>query len=112
ETLINIIEDKDNHWFIIGNGFSELPLTGIWNKKCYSIIIDRINIDAKKNHWLIDYKTGTHRGGDVNKFINDEVVRYQGQLEKYATIYKNYCGVMPTVALYFPNLKKLQLVEF
>ncbi|MEC7859744.1 MAG: 3'-5' exonuclease, partial [Pseudomonadota bacterium] len=110
ETLINIIEDKDNHWFIIGNGFSELPLTGIWNKKCYSIIIDRINIDAKKNHWLIDYKTGTHRGGDVNKFINDEVVRYQGQLEKYATIYKNYCGVMPTVALYFPNLKKLQLV--
>ena len=112
ETLINIIEDKDNHWFIIGNGFSELPLTGIWNKKCYSIIIDRINIDAKKNHWLIDYKTGTHRGGDVNKFINDEVARYQGQLEKYATIYKNYCGVMPTVALYFPNLKKLQLVEF
>jgi len=112
ETLINIIEDKDNHWFIIGNGFSELPLTGIWNKRCYSVIIDRINIDAKENHWLIDYKTGTHRGGNVNKFINDEVVRYQGQLEKYATIYKNYSGIMPTVALYFPNLKKLQLIDF
>ncbi len=111
ETLINIIEDKNNHWFLTGDGFSELPLTGIWKNKCYSIIIDRININSDNQHWLIDYKTGTHQGSGIEEFLNEEVIRYKEQLEKYATIYRNYCGTTPKVGLYYPNLKILQHVD-
>ena len=107
----NTIEDKAHHEMILDNGFSELALTGIWSNKRYSIIIDRVHIDKDKQHWIIDYKTGTHEGGFLSEFINSEVVRYKDQLSKYAEIYANYSGFQPKVALYFPNLKTLRVVE-
>ena len=107
----NTIEDKAHHEMILDNGFSELALTGIWSNKRYSIIIDRVHIDKDKQHWIIDYKTGTHEGGFMSEFINSEVVRYKDQLSKYAEIYANYSGFQPKVALYFPNLKTLRVVE-
>jgi len=107
----SIIEDTLHHKIILGEGFSELALTGIWDNKRYSVVIDRIHIDRDKQHWVIDYKTGTHEGSFLSEFIDSEVVRYKDQLSKYAEIYKNYSGFQPKVALYFPSLKTLRVVE-
>ena len=30
-----------------------------------SIVIDRVRIDDEGTHWVVDYKTGTHEGGDL-----------------------------------------------
>ena len=107
----NVIEDKVNHEIILSEGSSELPLTGIWENKRYSIIIDRVYIDKNKQHWIIDYKTGNHEGGRLSDFIDSEAIRYKDQLTKYAAIYKNYSGHYPNTALYFPNLKILHLLD-
>ena len=67
----------------------------------------RINIDDEGNHWLIDYKTGTHEGGGIEDFIKEEIKRYRTQLEKYAEIYEAYSNIKPIVRLYYPNLSQL-----
>ena len=76
----------------------------------------RVKLDALVNESetsarVIDYKTGTHEGSFLSEFIDSEVVRYKDQLSKYAEIYKNYSGFQPKVALYFPSLKTLRVVE-
>tara|TARA_B110000881_G_scaffold221694_1_gene253700 strand:- start:16839 stop:20222 length:3384 start_codon:yes stop_codon:yes gene_type:complete len=111
QAMTNVIEDKKNHQIILSEGFSELPLTGVWENKHYSIIIDRVHIDENNQHWIIDYKTGNHEGGRLSDFIDSEAIRYKDQLTKYAAIYKNYSGLHPKTALYFPNLKILHLTE-
>jgi len=106
-TLSNVIQDKKNHWIFLGDGYSEIPLTGIYQGRVESIIIDRVNIDENGNHWVIDYKTGSHDGSDTEGFIENEIIRYKPQLEKYEYMYKVYSGQVPKLALYYPNLKQL-----
>jgi hypothetical protein len=48
----------------------------------------------------VDYKTGEHRGGSVDAFLDAERERYKAQLDEYA---KAMQGARP--ALYFPLLK-------
>ena len=109
-TITNIIEDRVNHEYILGRGYSELPITGLWNDERHSIIIDKIYIDDQDQHWVIDYKTSTHEGGRLSDFVTSEIERYSDQLNKYAKIYENFSECKPKVALYFPNFKLLKVV--
>ena len=109
-TITNIIEDSANHEYILGRGYSELPITGLWNDERHSIIIDKIYIDDQDQHWVIDYKTSTHEGGRLSDFVTSEIERYSDQLNKYAKIYENFSECKPKVALYFPNFKLLKVV--
>jgi len=45
------------------------------------IIIDRTFIDEGGTRWIVDYKTGSHAGGDLEAFLDREVERYREQLE-------------------------------
>ena len=108
--IINISEDEANHKYILGKGFSELPITGLWNNERHSIIIDKLYIDDEDQHWIIDYKTSTHEGSRLSEFIASEIERYSDQLNKYAVIYQNFSQKKPRVALYFPNFKLLKRV--
>ncbi len=36
--------------------------------------------------WIVDYKTGTHGGGDLEQFLDREQERYRKQLEQYAAL--------------------------
>ena len=55
--------------------------------------------------WIVDYKTGDHRGGAVDEFLDREQERYAPQLERYAQLVKlQYPGEI-RLGLYFPLLQ-------
>ena len=68
-------------------------------------IIDRSFIDADGTRWIIDYKTASHEGGDLNKFLAEEEKRHAPQLERYARLLAALEPNRPIrTALYFPLL--------
>ncbi len=104
--LNGIMSDEKGRWIIEGDGHAELALTGQFEHAIESVILDRVRIDDNGEHWIIDYKTSTHEGGNLQGFLNAEIERYTPQLEKYAAIYGAYSGKQPRCALYFPLLKE------
>ncbi|MEW6688562.1 MAG: 3'-5' exonuclease, partial [Pseudomonadota bacterium] len=49
-----------------------------------SMRIDRYIEDAKGVKWVVDYKTSTHEGGGLEKFLDEQRERYAAQLDAYA----------------------------
>ncbi len=74
-----------------------------------NIAIDRTFVDDENVRWIIDFKTGSHEGGDVDAFLDNERKRYAAQLETYATILSamEVASSETTIklGLYFPMLK-------
>jgi len=48
------------------------------------IVLDRTFVDETGVRWVVDYKTGTHTGGGLESFLDEEQRRYRPQLERYA----------------------------
>jgi len=104
--LDGVRSDEKGRWILEGDGRAEFALTGLFEGEIESVILDRVRIDENGEHWIIDYKTSSHEGGNLPGFLNAEVERYTAQLEKYAAIYGAYSGKQPRCALYFPLLKE------
>lgn len=102
----SMLDDEKGRWILHGEGHAELGLSGIKDGSVVSIVIDRVRIDEQGNHWIIDYKTSTHEGGNLEGFLSVEADRYKPQLERYASIYSDWAQVDVKCALYFPLLKK------
>ncbi len=100
------IADEKGRWLIDGPGEAELALSGVYAGEVTSIILDRIRIDDDGVHWIVDYKTSTHEGGNLQSFIDAEVTRYTPQLEKYQQLYRAYSNADVRCALYFPLLQE------
>ena len=108
--LYGILNDSKGQWLLYGEGNTELAITGLWKNKIESIIIDRVRVDEAGTHWIIDYKTSTHEGGNLEGFLNQEVQRSRAQLEKYAGLYRYLTDSPIRTALYFPLLQKFREV--
>lgn len=71
-----------------------------------SLILDRTFVENGVR-WIIDYKTSSHGGGDLEGFLKNEEKRYKDQLQAY----KNAVGLTESrpikTALYFPLLDEL-----
>ena len=104
--LDGVRKDEKGRWILDGDGHTEFALTGQFEGNIESIILDRVRIDENGDHWIIDYKTSTHEGGNLQGFLNAEIERYTPQLQKYAAIYGAYTGSWPRCALYFPLLQE------
>jgi ATP-dependent helicase/nuclease subunit A len=63
-------------------------------------ILDRHFRTRDGERWTIDYKTSRHEGANVEAFLDQEVVRYSKQLERYQAV---DAGVR--LGLYFPLLR-------
>ena len=69
-----------------------------------NVIIDRTFVDADGTRWVVDFKTSPHEGGDRDAFLEEEVKRYRGQLQRYAHFARGL-GPQPVRAgLYYPLL--------
>lgn len=104
--LTGVLTDEKGQWVLHGEGASEVPVTGVIDGRTESIIIDRVRIDDNGTHWIIDYKTSTHEGGDLAGFLHQESERYRAQLEKYGSLYTGLTGKDVRTALYFPLLQE------
>jgi len=47
-------------------------------------VIDRVFRDAGGNRWVVDFKTSSHEGGDIETFLDAQRERYAAQLDAYA----------------------------
>ena len=103
--------DDKGRWIIEGEGHSELALSGLHADELVSVVLDRVRIDEDGTHWIIDYKTSSHEGGNLEGFLQVEAERYRPQLERYRTLYSHWAGVEPRCALYFPLLTSFVEVE-
>jgi ATP-dependent exoDNAse (exonuclease V) beta subunit len=85
-------------------GRSELALTAYIDGVVQSLRIDRSFVDATGLRWIVDWKTSSHEGGDLDAFLDNELARYTDQLRRYALVMKRYDGRPQRVGLYFPLL--------
>jgi ATP-dependent exoDNAse (exonuclease V) beta subunit len=84
---------------------SEVALTAIIDGAAQSLRIDRSFVDESGTRWVVDWKTSAHEGGDREAFLDRELERYRGQLERYARAMKLMEPGRPLrVGLYFPLL--------
>jgi len=111
EALRNITSDEKGRWLLHGEGYSELALSGVLNGQIESVVLDRVRIDEAGIHWIVDYKTSSHEGGNLAGFLSAETDRYRPQLRKYAELYRNYSNATVRCALYFPLLQEFVEVE-
>ena len=109
--LRRLADDERGRWLLQGEGHAELALTGAFGGRIESVVIDRVRVDEDGVHWIVDYKTSTHEGGDLDGFLAAETDRYRPQLTRYSEIYRNFAGVNVRCALYFPLLQKFVEVD-
>ena len=104
--LDNTLADERGQWILSAehqNASSELAIAGEVDGAVVHLSVDRSFRDADGKRWVIDFKTGAHEGGDLDRYLDREVERYRPQLERYAGLIASlYPGEPVQVGLYFP----------
>ncbi len=109
---IKQMQADDRGRWILDAGHSdsraEWPITMVDGGEVLQLIIDRTFV-SDGTRWVIDYKTSTHEGGDLDSFLASERTRYETQLARYRRaleLYELQAGSRRPVrtALYFPLL--------
>ncbi len=107
DMLEQTLADARGRWLLgpHDDAQSELRLTGTTADGVVNIVMDRTFVDEQGVRWIVDYKTSSHQGADVEAFFDREQERYRGQLERYAALMKARDNRPIKLALYFPLLK-------
>lgn len=104
--------DPRGRWLLgiesdIREAASELALSGVVAGRILEGVIDRTFIDEGGVRWIVDFKTSAHEGGGLDRFLDEEVERYRGQLQRYASLMQSFRPGQPVkAALYFPLLRR------
>ena len=80
---------------------SEWALSGVDNGEIVRIVVDRTFV-ADGVRWIVDFKTGSHEGGDAGAFLDSEVARYRDQLLRYGRMLRGLDPTPVRLALYYP----------
>ena len=105
--LTRTLADERGRWiFATGHrqARSELALSGTVGGVLINAVIDRTFVDGEGTRWIVDFKTGSHEGGAVEEFLDNEVVRYRDQLARYAALVAGHGPEPLRAGLYFPML--------
>ena len=111
DALTNTLADLRGRWMLHSHAGAraEWRLTGMKEGALVNIAIDRTFVDEHNVRWIIDFKTGSHEGANVDAFLDNEQKRYSAQLETYAQILSAMQVALPhtsiRLGLYFPMLK-------
>ncbi len=111
QALARTLQDPRGRWLLANThreAHSEWRLTGRYAGRVVNIIIDRMLIDAHGERWLVDYKTSSHEGSDLEGFLAQEAARYGPQLQRYAALVAGASPGAVHLALYFPLLGKFR----
>jgi ATP-dependent helicase/nuclease subunit A len=103
----NCLESERGKWILESheNGECEYALTAVLDGQPRNLVLDRSFV-ADGTRWIIDYKTSSHSGGDLEGFLKNEADRYLEQLQRYRdAVAINETRPIRT-ALYFPLLDR------
>lgn len=107
QALRAALQDERGRWLLQSHraAASELRLSGLVAGRVEHIIVDRTFVDAEGQRWVVDFKTSLHEGGALQEFLDNEVLRYRPQLQRYAALLR-HAGPEPIrAALYFPLMQ-------
>lgn len=105
--LTHTLSDTRGRWLLGSQqeAQNELRLTAIIDGTQMNLVIDRTFRDAHGQRWIVDYKTSSHEGTDVEDFLDREQQRYRAQLDRYAVVMRMIDKRPVKLGLYFPLLK-------
>jgi hypothetical protein len=83
----------------------EYSLCGLVGGRVRHFTLDRTFVDDAGIRWIIDYKTGSHEGGNLEAFLDNEQARYRPQLENYRLLMSRLDSRLIRLGLYFPLLQ-------
>ena len=84
----------------------EYAITAVLDKRPRNLVLDRTFVE-NGTRWIIDYKTSSHAGGDLEGFLTNEAERYREQLQRYRDAVAMTETRPIKTALYFPLLNRL-----
>jgi hypothetical protein len=92
------------------------PANGRWpgsirRPRLVHVVIDRSFV-ADGVRWIVDFKTGSHEGGDRDAFLDAEVLRYRSQLERYGRLVRQLDPRPLRLALFYPRLDGWRAWDF
>ena len=108
DAIENCLASRQGRWILDDHDDArcEYAITAILDKQPRNLVLDRTFV-KNGTRWIIDYKTSSHSGGDLEGFLENEAARYREQLQRY----KNAMAITETrpikTALYFPLLDRL-----
>ncbi len=103
----NVLDDARGRWLFApdhGEAASEWALAGEEGGAIAHVSLDRTFVTAGVR-WIVDFKTGTHQGADVDAFLDREVERYRSQLERYGRFVAALDDRPIRLGLYYPLLR-------
>jgi ATP-dependent helicase/nuclease subunit A len=106
--ITNCLASEQGRWILENHedAHCEYAITAVLDGQPRSLVLDRTFIE-NGTRWIIDYKTSSHGGGDLEGFLENEAKRYREQLQRY----KDAIAITETrqikTALYFPMLDRL-----
>lgn len=103
QAIGNTLTDDKGRWILSAHpeAASELQVSGVFERKVVHARIDRTFVDDSVR-WIIDFKTSSQEGGQLNRFLEQEAQRYRPQLEKYAQLVPASRTLRSQLGLYFP----------
>jgi len=107
EALTGVLADPRGRWILSSEhkeARSEYRLAGALDGAFVNVVFDRTFVDKADVRWIVDYKTGSHEGGDLETFLDREQERYRHQLERYALLLARIERRPIRLGLYFPLL--------
>ncbi|TDI81221.1 MAG: DNA helicase UvrD [Betaproteobacteria bacterium] len=105
--LIHTVSDTRGQW-LLGpqqDAQNELRMTTIIDGELMNLVIDRTFHSMDGHRWIVDYKTSSHEGADLEFFLDREQERYRVQLNRYAALMRKIDDQPIKLGLYFPLLK-------
>lgn len=107
DALARTLADATGRWLLDTDPArrprSEYALSGRIDGRLVNATIDRTFIDGDVR-WVVDYKTGVHKGGDLEGFLDSEMERYRQQIGQYVSLLQRLDGRPVRAGLYFPLL--------
>jgi ATP-dependent exoDNAse (exonuclease V) beta subunit len=114
DALKKTLSDQKGRWMLSDQheqATVELPFTNTGAHDFEQSVIDRTFVCADGIRWIIDYKTSSHEGGDLQVFLASEATRYRPQLSRYRDLLRATEDREIRTALYFPLLQVFHLVD-
>ncbi|MBS0387904.1 MAG: UvrD-helicase domain-containing protein, partial [Proteobacteria bacterium] len=101
------LRDARGRWLLDAShaaAYSELRLSGLHEGRIVNVIVDRLLVEPDGVRWIVDYKTSSHEGGELEQFLAQEAERYRPQLQRYVQLARAWAPGAVRAALYFPLL--------